>query len=366
MKVTDLTMTLFKWPVKPWRTGMTSFGGECNLGLITVKTDQGIEGHSFLGSSRETAENFAGPLMKLLKPAVMGKDPMDSNRLWEALYRQVRGAGPRAIGAVDCALWDAKGKAMGQPVHKILGTARESIPAYASSAWWDTPQQYVEEAQKFLSMGWTAYKTHPHAVAKDDIEICTALAKAVGDKMVLMLDAQWAFGFEDALRIGEAVQDLGFFWYEDPLYETDIYNYIKLKQKLRIPMLNTEFAPGGYYGMAPWIITQATDMLRGDVLVTGGITPLLRLAHLADGFRMKCEIHHGSNSLGNAANLNVSMAITNCDYYEVFPATGANKYGLVEDIEVDNKGLVHAPTKPGLGYDIDWALVKRDTVGVVK
>ena len=107
-------------------------------------------------------------------------------------------------------------------------------------------------------------------------------------------------------------------------------------------------------------------MLRGDVAVSGGITPLLRIAHMAEGFRMKCEIHHGGNSLNNVANLHVTMAINNCDYYEVFPANGANKYGLVEDIEVDAQGNVHAPERPGLGYEIDWDLVDREKVQVVR
>jgi len=81
---------------------------------------------------------------------------------------------------------------------------------------------------------------------------------------------------------------------------------------------------------------------------------------------MKCEIHHGGNSLNNVANLHVMMAMDNCDYYEVFPASGANRYALVEDIEVDENGLVYAPTKPGLGYEIDWELVEREKVRVVK
>ena len=107
-------------------------------------------------------------------------------------------------------------------------------------------------------------------------------------------------------------------------------------------------------------------MLRGDVAVSGGITPLIRIAHMAEGFRMKCEIHHGGNSLNNVANLHVTMAINNCDYYEVFPANGANKYGLVQDIEVDSQGYVHAPVKSGLGYEIDWELVEREKVQVVR
>ena len=178
--------------------------------------------------------------------------------------------------------------------------------------------------------------------------------------MKLMLDSMWAYQYEDALRVGRAIEQLGYYWYEDPLVEEDIYNYVKLKSKLDIPVMSTEYAPGRYYGMAQWITSYATDMLRGDVAVTGGITPLVRLCHLAEGFNMKCEIHHGGNSLNNVANLHVTMAVPNCEFYEVFPCTGANKYALVNDIEVDGNGLVYAPTEPGLGYEIDWELVKRE------
>ena len=136
-------------------------------------------------------------------------------------------------------------------------------------------------------------------------------------------------------------------------------------RKLDIPIMCTEYAPGALYGMATWVQQRATDILRGDVAVCGGITPMIRLGYLADAFRMKCEIHHGWNSLNNVANLHVTMAIPNCDYYEVFPANGATKYALVEDIEVDDNGLVYAPTKPGLGYEIDWDLVRSETIEVV-
>jgi len=193
-----------------------------------------------------------------------------------------------------------------------------------------------------------------------DIKICRKVRDAIGNDMTLMLDSMWAYGYQEALKVGRAIEELDYLWYEDPLAEEDIYNYIKLKQKLDIPIMSTEYAPGRLYGMAHWIQNHATDMLRGDVAISGGITPLIKIAHIAEGFGMKCEIHHGGNSLNNVANLHVTMAINNCDYYEVFPATGANKYGLVEDIEVDEKGFVYAPTKPGLGYEIDWPLINKN------
>lgn len=363
MKITDVKVTMFEWKFEPWKTGVgTAFGGIKQLGIVTISTDEGIEGHSFLGSSRQGADAFAGPLIEFIKPIVMGRNPLDIGDIWRLMWKQNRSVSTNAIGAIDVALWDIAGKVAGLPIHRLLGTCRDRVPAYSSTAYHPTVEEYQEEAKYFQSIGWTAHKIHPHGQPKMDIKISQGVREAVGDDMTLMLDSMWAYGYEDALRVGRAIEELDYFWYEDPLVEEDIYNYVKLKSKLDIPIMATEYAPGRLYGMAQWIQSYATDMLRGDVAVTGGITPLMKIAHIAEGFGMKFEVHHGGNSLNNVANLHVTMAIHNCDYYEVFPATGANKYGLVKDIEVDDKGLVYAPTEPGLGYEIDWELVKRDFV----
>jgi len=334
--------------------------------VVTVQTDEGVEGHAFLGSSRQGADAYAGPLLEFVKPSIVGANPLDIGAIWQRMWKMNRSVSTNAIGAVDVALWDVAGKVAGLPIHRLLGTCRDRVPAYASSAYLPTPEAYGEEAKHFQSRGWTAYKIHPHAIPADDIKICQAVRKAVGDDMVLMLDSMWSYGYADAVRVGRAIEALNYFWYEDPLVEEDLYNYIKLRQKLDIPIMSTEYAPGRFYGMAQWVQQMATDILRGDVAVTGGITPLVKIAHLAEAFCLKCEIHHGGNSLNNVANLHVIMAIHNCDYYEVFPASGANKFGLVKDVEVDDQGLIYAPEKPGLGYEIDWELINRETVQVVK
>ena len=366
VKIDDITVTLFRWNFAPWKTGVgTAFGGRKLLGVLTVRTDEGVEGHAFLGSSRQGADAYAGPLMEIVKPNLLGRNPLDIGAIWREMWKENRSVSTNAIGAVDVALWDIAGKVAGLPVHRLLGTCRESVPAYSSTAWHATSEEYAEEALRFQDMGWTAHKIHPHGDPKSDVEICDRVRRAVGDDMTLMLDSMWAYNYEDALRVGRAIEELDYYWYEDPLAEEDIYNYVKLKSKLDIPIMSTEYAPGRLYGMAQWIQSYATDILRGDVAVTGGITPLVKIAHLAEAFGMKCEIHHGGNSLNNVANLHVTMAVHNCEFYEVFPATGANKYALVEDIEVDGDGLVHAPTEPGLGYEIDWELVDREREGTV-
>ena len=361
MEITNVKLDMFNWESAPWKTGVgTPFGGTKQLGVVTVSTDEGVSGNAFLGSSRMGADHFVLGLMEFIKPLIMGRNPQNIGEIWWDMWKMNRSVSTYIIGAIDVCLWDINGKIAKQPIHRLLGTCRKKVPAYSSTAYHETKEQYAQEALHFKQRGWTAHKIHPHGDPRADIEICRAVREAVGNDMKLMLDSMWAYQYEDALRVGRAIEGLDYYWYEDPLVEEDIYNYVKLHNKLDIPIMSTEFAPGRFYGMAPWITQYATDILRGDVAVTGGITPLVRLCHLAEGFNMKCEIHHGGNSLNNVANLHVTMAVQNCEFYEVFPCTGANKYGLIKDINVDNQGYVYAPTKPGLGYAIDWELIKRE------
>jgi L-alanine-DL-glutamate epimerase-like enolase superfamily enzyme len=362
MRITDLSIIVHRWDVPRTTYRETFGGGQTDVGVVTIQTDEGVVGHSFLGSASAGADQFAGQVLQRLKPLVLGRNPLDIGAIWMDLWRTNRNVDTRSICAVDVALWDIAGKVANLPVHRLLGTYRETAPAYASSAVMPRVEDYVEEVLRFRESGWTAYKIHPHGKPKQDLEICAAVKGAVGDSMVLMLDSMWSYAYEDALRVGLVVQDMGYYWYEDPLAEDDLYGYTKLRPQLRIPILATEYSPSGMYGYTEWIRQQATDMLRGDVALKGGITPMLKIAHLAEAFRMKCEIHHGGNSLNNVANLHLTMAVPNCEYFEVLQPDAAQKHGLIQDITVDPAGLVHGPTAPGLGYEIDWALIKRNTV----
>jgi L-alanine-DL-glutamate epimerase-like enolase superfamily enzyme len=270
----------------------------------------------------------------------------------------------RCIGAVDVALWDLVGKAMGQPIHRLLGTFRESVPAYASSAVLSSPEAYAEEALRHKEGGWAAYKIHPPTEWRKDIKVCEAVRRAVGD-YTIMLDSTWAYDYPAAVRVGRAAQELGFFWYEDPLHDQDIYNYVKLKQQLSIPILATEYPIAGFESYQPWIMLQATDFLRGDVAVKGGITTLVKTAHLAEAFRMNFEVHHGGNSLNNLANLHVIASIRNTTFFEVLLPDAAQKYGLQKDIVVDRDGMVRVPHEPGLGAAIDFDLIERKKLAVL-
>ncbi len=366
MKIEDVSVTLWKWgdipPTRYTKTVSSSRSRSTKMGLVRIAADDGLVGHAFLGSALGSGERDAQVLINALKPMLMGQDPLARERLWQSMMRRTRGTLVRPIGAVDVALWDLAGMAAGIPVHRLIGSFRNEVPAYASSAVLDSPEEYADEAVRLKESGWTAYKIHPPGVPEQDTKICRAVRKAVGDDYRVMLDSTWSYDYPQALRVGKEVEELGFYWYEDPLVEDDIYNYVKLKSQLRIPILATEFPAAGPTSYAPWVTSQATDYLRGDVALKGGLTSCLKTAHLAEAFHMNYEVHHGGNSLNNVANLHLIMAIPNCEYFEVLLPGSAQKHGLVQDIDIDEKGMVQAFDEPGLGATIDFDLIQSSKI----
>jgi L-alanine-DL-glutamate epimerase-like enolase superfamily enzyme len=366
MKITDVTVTVWEWkdipPTRYNKTIVSAEGGSTQMALVKISTDEGIDGYGFLGSALLSAELGAPFIIDTLKPVLMGEDPLARERLWEAMVQRSRGRRLFAVGAVDVALWDVAGLAAGVPVHKLIGSYRDSVPAYASSPVLDTPEDYGDEALRYKEMGWQAYKMHPHGEPEIDIKICEVVRRAVGDDYRLMLDPTWSYDYQGALQVGRALQELGYYWYEDPLPYDDIDGFVKLKSELTIPLMATELPVTTPPDYAPWIMREATDFLRGDVMLKGGITSCLKTARTAETFGMNYEVHHGGNSHNNFANLHLVMAIPNCEYFEVLLPEAAQKHGLVKDIEVDENGLVHLSDEPGIGAEIDFELIARNKV----
>jgi L-alanine-DL-glutamate epimerase-like enolase superfamily enzyme len=379
VRITDITVALHERK----RTGSASFGPArpVPLGVLRVQTDEGIEGNAFLSSPGPGPAQIADQIVTVVKPWLLGADPLDIGAHWRRMESLVHYLSPHAVGTVDVALWDIAGKAAGLPVHRLLGTCRDRIPVYFSSAHHQSATEYAEEAEYWRGQGWKGYKLHPPRglwIPKDssppvdfDIEACTAVRDAVGDAMTLTLDSSWCYSYTDGLRVGQAIQDLGYHWYEDPFPTHEMHNYVRLGRHLSIPLLATEINPGGLAALPPWITSGATDFLRGDVVIKGGITGLMKIAHLAEAFGMNCEIHDSYNAFGNLAARHVAMAIDNCDWFEVLAFNRAGdhslahfSYGLRTPFEVDPDGDVHAPAGPGIGADIDWDLINSAVTGV--
>ena len=346
------------------------------LDVVTIATDEGIDGHVFVsGPGVDVTPQLRGPVKALL----VGRDPLDVGAIWHDFGVRARQFDPLVQGYVDIALWDIVGKVAGLPVHRLLGSARAKAPSYASSWVRADNATYVEEALAIRERGFVGYKLHPPTQRRrmpicgatspvpirEDVETCAAVRDAVGDDYCLMLDSAWAYTYKEALDVGFAIEDVGYHWYEDPLGAEDIDGYVKLKQHLSIPIVATEITRGGLSALPRWIAARATDALRGDVVIKGGITGMMKIAALAEAHHLPCEVHDAYNAIGNLATVHVVMAIPQCSMYEVLVphAPGSYdldhlSYGLAEPIETDGDGHVHAPDRPGLGIEPDWDLLR--------
>jgi L-alanine-DL-glutamate epimerase-like enolase superfamily enzyme len=380
MRITDIDVVLHA------RTSsLAVFGvedGKLPMGVLRISTDEGIVGRNFLSFPGPGPAALADQIIRFVKPILMGEDPLDIGRHWRRLGGLSHFLSPHVQGVVDVALWDIAGQAAGLPIHRLLGSCRDRAPVYFSSGHHATPEEYGDEARYWKEQGWPGYKLHPprapwlsrpHPPVAFDIDACAAVRDAVGPDVALMLDSSWSYTYVEALDVGRAIEELDYLWYEDPLGTLDIHGYRRLKQYLRVPMLATETTPGGFDALQQWITAGATDLLRGDVVIKGGITGLVKIARLAEAFGMACEIHDGYNALNNVANLHVLCATDNCEWFEVllFNRSGDHSlehlnYGLTEPFRIDGEGFVHVPSGPGLGVDVDWELINSAVDAVVR
>ena len=326
--------------------------------LVRILTDEGIEGNSLCSGGRGMAE-YLTPL----KPALLGQDPLDREKIWQELWRldRLMFLPQHALGAIDVALWDIAGKAAKLPIYKLLGAYRDKVKAYASSMGLPNVEACVQQALHYKSKGYSAYKIHAWGIPDKDVELCKAVREAVGYDMDLMLDAM-GYRHEDALRIGRELEKLSFYWFEEPVQDYDIHGYIQISRALDIPVLGIEVLPGSLYSAPEYIVRGAVDMIRGDVLFKGGITAVKKMAALAEAFGMNMEIHTNCNPLGNAAHMHVTCSIKNCEFYEVFVPEEYFNFGVKEDIRIDDEGYAHVPQQPGLGMEIDWDSIDKWTI----
>jgi L-alanine-DL-glutamate epimerase-like enolase superfamily enzyme len=375
MKITEVITQVFHYKSKIVRDseGHTHPGPEhdATQTLLRIVTDEGVEGYCF-GANQEVIQN-------IVKPILIGADPFYREKIWQILRERQRlhlgRLSDRVLATVDMALWDLAGRYVGQPVHKLLGASRDKVLAYASSmcgddlaGGLDTPEAFADFALKCKAKGYKAFKLHtwqpPMPGAPDpkrDVAACRAVREAVGPDIALMLDPFHYYSRSEALYLGRELEKLNFEWMEEPMAEHSISSYVWLTDQLDLPMVGPETAEGKMYTRAEWIVQRASDISRGGVGDLGGITPLIKTAHLCEAFGVDMEVHGGG-----VGNLHVlcAMGIPG-KYYERGllhpfidydkPAPWLNK--LVDPL--DAEGYVHVSQEPGLGLDINFDYIRE-------
>ncbi len=342
--------------------------------VLRVETDQGIVGEYAGGRAAEFST------IPIFAHFLIGRSALQRELIYTEVKRALRQVARIGLAPIDIALWDIAGKLYDQPVYKLLGGYKESVPCYASTYHGDhqpdglsTPEAFADFAEQCLEMGYPAFKIHGWGRAPVSQEVANvhAVGKRVGDKMDLMLDpACELLTFGDAVKVGWACDENRFFWYEDPYRDGGISQFAhrKLRQLIRTPILQTEHVRS----LEPHIdfaLADATDYVRGDVGYDG-ITGVIKLAYACEALGIDLEFH-GPGPVQRQC----MAAIRNTNYYEMGllhpKAPASHEPELYLDYRdeldaIDANGHVPIPQGPGLGVEINWDWVERNRVSVVE
>jgi L-alanine-DL-glutamate epimerase-like enolase superfamily enzyme len=330
--------------------------------VITLHTDEGISGTSFgFGGLDARATSM---MFQQLVPFFLGRDPLareKNAREFRRFDRSWNHVPIWAYGPFDNACWDIAGKRAAMPIFDLVGRSAERAPVYVSSMFMGTTEEYVAQALEVKGAGFKAYKLHPPGNMQQDLEICTAVRDAVGPDFRLMSDPVAVYTFDEALRMGRHLEELNFYWFEEPLYDYDMASLAKLSDALDIPIAGTETLIGQHQLTAQYVAARAVDIVRTDASWRGGITSVLKTAHLAESFGLQCEIHTTIYHPLELANLQCVLSISNSEYFELLYPMDQFSFGLKTPLDIRD-GYIYPPAGPGLGADYDWDAIDNATV----
>lgn len=313
-----------------------------------------------------------------LAPLLLGRNADHREEIYDDLKRELRQYDHYGHGPIDIALWDLAGKKFGASVTQLLGGYRSRLKAYAStyhgdrSGGLDSKEKFAAFAEQCFDLGYRAFKIHGwnEGDAREEAENVRFVGRQVADKMTLMLDPACELRtFADALYVGRACDDYGYFWYEDPYRDSGVsaFAHKKLREMIKTPLLQTEHVRG-VEPKADFIIAGGTDFVRADPEYDMGITGCMKIAHLAEALGLDCEVHASGPAHRHCMN-----AMRNTNYYEVAlvgpdcPNAMPPVYacGYSDALEAVGKdGCFPVPTGPGLGVTYDWDYIARNRTNV--
>lgn len=368
MKITDIETIALTFPHPKghrWVKGEISSVGWDQV-IVRVHTDEGLSG---IGEAYHLKNPFAvrATIEYSLKPLLIGADPLDTGKIWSRLFERTVQLGSAAIAAmagIDTALWDIKGKALNQPVYKLLGGANvREIPLYTGGhvlGWRDLDDldDLVGEAERYVKQGFRALKVRggrglPN---RGDIESVKALRKAFGDDTAILVDVNSEYGdYTSALRMAKELEEYKLYWLEDPFKFTIHYHNEETARLSRagIVPISTGGNVYGRFSIKRIIDHGGVDYVMANVSKAGGITEVQRIISLVDAWNLKYSPHcdGGLNALANF-HLFASAPphITHNVFHEwdpVFPYDA-----LLENPPEIRDGKAIVPDRPGLGSEL--------------
>jgi D-arabinonate dehydratase len=350
MKITGITTKEFRWPRhKPIANGKHTYT-HVNFAVAEISTDDGITGIG-LGSGgaieRSTIEH--------LKPLLIGEDPIDVERLWHKMWVPKligrRGLTTRAIAALDIGLWDIRAKAANLPLYKMLGGFRDRVPTYIAGGYYEEGKglhELAREMEDNVRMGAKAVKMKIGGVSiAEDVARVRTAREAVGPDVKLMVDANCAYRYYEAIQIARRIEDYDIFWFEEPVMPDDYDGHRKLAQATSIPIATGE---NEYtrYGFRDLIKNECAAILNADAKVLGGVTEFMKVVALAQANDLDIA-PHGSQDI----HVHLVAAIGNGLILEFYRDTVDPMWGRVyhNTLTLNADGTVSPPSVPGIGAD---------------
>jgi L-alanine-DL-glutamate epimerase-like enolase superfamily enzyme len=332
-------------PGTPTYDAIHKLGVDSGSVALRLRTDAGITGFASVSFGMIAG----GPrvvqtiLEQEVKPVILGMDPAFPRRiraeLWKALeYNGVGGVVQFAIAAADIAVWDILGKSAGMPVYKMLGAFRDRIPVYSMCGWYYDDDgdlsRYKRSITQAMEQGYHAVKVKVgRGPIDEDVRRIKLAFDVAGKDRRVMVDANQVFNRNEALRRGRIYQEMGCFWYEEPLPPQEMEGYAELAHALDIRIATGENL-ATKYAFADLIQRRGADVVQPDSRRAGGVTEWMEIAAIADGYGLELASHGGGNT-----NLNMLLAMPNAIYME---SGGAHK--LVN-------GEMLAPEEPGMSSE---------------
>lgn len=353
-------------------------GGIDMPGVRTTRTRLGVAIETVDGSRGEYIGGRSDTYLhaKFLAKWILGMDAFGREQIYEIARRYLRKEDRIGACQIDNALWDLAGKRTGASVTQMLGGKPRRLPAYAST-WFagpggglSSPEAFAEFAEECYGIGYRSFKMHgwTDGDTQNDVNAILALGKQVGGRMALMHDSACHLKtFGDAVVVGKACDEAGFFWYEDPYSDGGLAGHAhrRLREMIKTPILLGEHVRG-VEAMANLVLLDGTDFVRADPDLDIGITGTMKIAHFAEAMGLDVELH------GNGpAHRHCMAAIRNTNFYElamVGPSRGqavgtVYACGYSDTLDsVGADGCFAVPEGPGLGVQYDWEFVNRNLI----